>query len=55
MDEDKVRQILTLRPDKKRGIGLLNTDQRLKQLYGEGLHIESAVDKGTTISFKIPT
>jgi len=55
MDEGKVRQILTLRPDKKRGIGLLNTDQRLKQLYGKGLHIESAVDKGTTVSFKVPT
>lgn len=54
MDEGKVRQILTLRPDQKRGIGLLNTDQRLKQLYGAGLSIDSTVNKGTTVSFKVP-
>lgn len=55
MNEEKVNQILITQPDKNRGIGLLNTDQRLKQLYGEGLHIVSTPGKGTTVTFKIPT
>jgi len=54
MDAEKVAQILTSQPDKKRGVGLLNTDQRLKQLYGEGLNIVSVPGEGTTVSFKIP-
>ncbi|GAF63430.1 hypothetical protein BTS2_0321 [Bacillus sp. TS-2] len=36
------------------GIGLLNTDTRLKQLYGTGLLIESKPNIGTNISFEIP-
>ncbi|MDQ0176578.1 ATP-binding protein [Bacillus chungangensis] len=39
---------------KRRGIGLANTDQRLKQLYGKGLNIQSNPDHGTTVSFVIP-
>ncbi|WP_342514554.1 ATP-binding protein [Sporosarcina sp. FSL K6-1522] len=55
MDEEKVRKVLTSQPDKTRGIGLLNTDQRLKQLYGEGVHIDSVLGEGTTVSFRVPT
>jgi len=36
------------------GIGLRNTDRRLKQLYGTGLRLESVVDQGTTVAFRIP-
>ncbi|MEH6940236.1 ATP-binding protein [Bacillus sp. JJ722] len=38
----------------KRGIGLLNTDKRLKQLYGHGLDISSIPSIGTTVRFIIP-
>ncbi|NQX45884.1 response regulator [Paenibacillus tritici] len=37
-----------------RGIGLLNTNRRLIQLYGEGLVIHSQPEVGTTVSFVIP-
>jgi len=36
------------------GIGLRNTDTRLRQLYGQGLHIDSSQGQGTTVSFVIP-
>ncbi|BBI31853.1 hypothetical protein KCTCHS21_12520 [Cohnella abietis] len=39
--------------DDRSGIGLLNTDRRLKQLYGKGLHIESSPGRGTTICFDV--
>lgn len=37
-------------------IGIKNVDERLKLYYGElsGLHIESTVGEGTTVSFTIP-
>ncbi|MEK5491338.1 ATP-binding protein [Paenibacillus sp. FSL R7-0297] len=37
-----------------RGIGLLNTNRRLTQLYGQGLVIRSQLGAGTTVSFVIP-
>ncbi|WP_168735532.1 ATP-binding protein [Cohnella fermenti] len=36
------------------GIGLSNTDRRLKQTYGEGLRILSRPGEGTIVSFVIP-
>jgi len=39
---------------RKYGIGLLNTDKRLRQYYGNGLHISSKLHEGTTISFELP-
>lgn len=36
------------------GIGLRNTDLRLKQLYHKGLNIRTDLDHGTTVSFEIP-
>jgi len=35
------------------GVGLLNTDLRLKRLYGQGLRIKSLPDRGTSISFVV--
>jgi two-component system, sensor histidine kinase ChiS len=36
-----------------KGVGLMNTDRRLKQVYGQGLMIDSTRDRGTTVSFVI--
>lgn len=54
MDEHKVRELLKTGTNDKIGIGLLNTDRRLKQLYGKGLLISSKPGEGTSISFEIP-
>ncbi|WP_405116503.1 ATP-binding protein [Paenibacillus sp. FSL K6-1217] len=56
MDEEQVSRLLD---DSglglpSRGIGLLNTNRRLTQLYGEGLVIRSQLGVGTTVSFVIP-
>ncbi|MFC4303708.1 ATP-binding protein [Cohnella boryungensis] len=54
MDKTTVQRILERRSDPGRqGIGLINTDQRLKQLYGQGLHIKSRLNEGTIVSFQI--
>ena len=57
--EEEVEFLLT---DTKRvhkkgsGVGLVNVNNRIKILFGEqyGLHIESELDEGTTVSIKIP-
>ncbi len=41
-------------PTERTSVGLVNTQQRLKQLFGVELTIESVVGQGTTISFPIP-
>ncbi len=38
---------------RRTGIGLANTDRRLKQLYGEGLRIRSEPGQGTVVSFRV--
>ncbi|GIP00777.1 hypothetical protein J14TS5_58620 [Paenibacillus lautus] len=54
MDETTIRHILIRSSAKlQQGIGLINTDQRLKQLYGQGLRIESRLNEGTIVSFQI--
>lgn len=53
MDEEKVNMMLGSSAEAK-GIGLINTDRRLKQLYGKGLKIESKPHTGTKVSFLIP-
>lgn len=53
MDEETLSGLLAPRSESKRGIGLLNTERRLKQLYGRGLHIESRPDQGTTVTFRV--
>ncbi len=37
-----------------RGVGLINVHRRLKLLYREGLFIESGLDEGTIVYYKIP-
>lgn len=38
------------------GVGLVNVNNRIKILFGEkyGLHIESELDEGTTVTIRIP-
>ena len=57
--EDEVEFLLTdtQRVHKKgSGVGLVNVNNRIKILFGEkyGLHIESELDEGTTVSIRIP-
>lgn len=54
MDEAQVSKLLNPKGYKNQGIGLLNTDRRLIQLYGRGLQIQSIPGLGTTVSFIIP-
>ncbi len=54
INEEKIQQMFTIKPDQKKGIGLVNTDQRLKRLYGRGLHINSVIGVGTTVTMRIP-
>ena len=51
---EQVENLLTKSDDHRSGIGLVNTDKRLRQLFGNGLHISSELNKGTTISFTVP-
>ncbi|MBB3907791.1 hybrid sensor histidine kinase/response regulator [Anoxybacteroides rupiense] len=53
MTEEEIRKILHTTCQTK-GIGIYNTNWRLKQLFGEELHIKSTPGEGTTIFFKIP-
>ncbi|WP_249730564.1 ATP-binding protein [Paenibacillus sp. J2TS4] len=50
MDEAALRRILDHSRDRQ-GIGLRNTDRRLKQIYGKGLQISSSPGQGTTVTF----
>ncbi len=54
MNEDIVRDLLVSKPGRSSGIGLLNIDRRLKQIYGQGLLIRSVPDQGTIVSFVVP-
>jgi len=51
MDERAIWQALDNPGGRAQGIGLRNTDRRLRQLYGQGLRIRSAPGHGTRISF----
>lgn len=54
MKQEKIAQILNEHPSKAMGVGVANTNRRLKKLYGKGLVIESKIDEGTKIMFEIP-
>jgi len=53
MDEEMLKKASEGHPDSESGVGLLNTNLRLKRLYGEGLRIQSKPGQGTSISFMI--
>ncbi|WP_338125067.1 response regulator [Paenibacillus dendritiformis] len=54
MDRLTVERLLDRGKRPQGGIGLINTDKRLRKQYGQGLSIQSAEGKGTTVSFHIP-
>jgi len=54
MNEETLRHVLDKPALSAKGIGLRNTDRRLKQLFGKGLRIQSAPNEGTTVAFEIP-
>lgn len=54
MDEQKLQDLIHEKPQASSGIGIANTDKRLKQWYRNGLMISSKPQKGTTVSFEVP-
>lgn len=54
MEQEKVRELLMNADGRNTGIGLLNTDKRLQQLFGKGLTVTSEVGIGTTVTFCVP-
>ncbi|SMF92913.1 Putative regulator of cell autolysis [Paenibacillus uliginis N3/975] len=53
MDEAQLQRILERKADGKSGVGLINTDQRLKRHFGTGLHIKSTLGTGTRVTFHV--
>lgn len=54
IDKEKLKNIFSIQPGKGVGIGLVNTEHRLKRLFGRGLNITSTLGVGTVVSFKVP-
>ncbi|WP_368505008.1 ATP-binding protein [Alkalihalophilus sp. As8PL] len=54
MSPRKIQSLFTPSSKKGHGVGLINIDRRLKQMYGRGLQVHSVVDEGTRFSFSIP-
>ncbi|MFF2889320.1 ATP-binding protein [Paenibacillus sp. NPDC057967] len=53
MDEAQVKRLFERTADGRTGVGLINTDQRLKRHFGTGLHISSTLGQGTRITFYV--
>ncbi|MFG3426594.1 sensor histidine kinase [Streptomyces californicus] len=56
MEPERLRRILRGEGDASTGIGLLNVDERLRQVYGDdyGLVIETGVGAGMKITLRLP-
>ncbi|MFJ5766232.1 ATP-binding protein [Lysinibacillus sp. NPDC093210] len=54
IEASTLTQLLSDTNTTSRGIGLRNTDLRLKRIYGQRLQIKSTPNEGTTITFNIP-
>ena len=53
MSKAKIEEILETK-NSNGGIGLRNVNQRLKSHYSQGLNISSEINKGTTVTVRIP-
>ncbi|MGN7479061.1 ATP-binding protein [Solibacillus silvestris] len=53
MTANKIEEVLSRPYKHEQGIGIANTNHRVKQLFGEGLQIDSQLHEGTTVSFRI--
>ncbi|GIN73687.1 hypothetical protein J14TS2_41620 [Bacillus sp. J14TS2] len=55
MTAEKINRLLTREKASERtSVGLRNVHSRLMRIYGNGLSVQSELDRGTTISFRIP-
>ncbi|MEZ7172829.1 ATP-binding protein [Sporosarcina sp. OR05] len=54
MSIEQVQQLMSDATKEEKGIGVANTQRRLRRLYGKGLVIESERGIGTTVKFQIP-
>ncbi|MFD9602406.1 histidine kinase [Streptomyces sp. NBC_01224] len=56
MDPERLRHILRGEGGKSTGIGLLNVDERLRQVYGDdyGLVIETGIGAGMKVTVRLP-
>ncbi|MFD7071337.1 sensor histidine kinase [Streptomyces sp. NPDC059913] len=56
MDPERLRQILRGEGGRSTGIGLLNVDERLRQVYGDdyGLVMETGIGAGMKITVRLP-
>ena len=52
MDEEAIGKLFHV-PKDNQSIGIYNIDKRLKNLYGEGLKVESTPGLGTCVSFRV--
>ncbi|MBP5598861.1 MAG: hypothetical protein J6X48_01090, partial [Lachnospiraceae bacterium] len=52
MDEDAIKHLFRI-PKDNQSIGIYNIDKRLKNLYNEGLTVESTPGLGTCVSFTV--
>lgn len=53
MDADTLQKLFTKDKLERSGVGLANVNARLQKLFGEKMIIESSVNKGTKISFRV--
>ncbi|MNP35860.1 Sensor histidine kinase YpdA [compost metagenome] len=53
IDDAVIQQVLENGAKVGSGVGLINTDLRLKRHFGTGLQIESSLGVGTRVSFKV--
>ncbi|WAA09980.1 ATP-binding protein [Fervidibacillus albus] len=51
MDDKQLKQFMERKFNGESGIGLINTDRRLKQTFGTGIQIQSKLNQGTKVSF----
>ncbi len=54
MTADKVKHLLNDEGAQEVGVGLRNIQKRLQKHYGYGLEVQSIINKGTTVTVKIP-
>ena len=54
MNQETVTELLNDANARGKGIGVRNTNQRLKRIFGTSLEIQSTLGKGTTFTMKIP-
>lgn len=53
IDGVQLQRIFERKADSRSGVGLINTDLRLKRHFGTGLHITSTLGTGTKVTFHV--